>query len=154
MQYSKEELLTIGKFCEIPNVDESKTRNQLKLIIDTWLDMGIERVKQIEGGNSLALAEMLINDQCEKEFLQLSRENLHLSLDSKLEKLCYCYLEKVKQNLESLPGDEAIWKKMLNHPNFVKLDVWCHKEIFYNPNFDVEKFERDMFCQMYKTFVS
>ena len=146
MDYSKEELLTIGNFFEIPNVDQKKTARQLKIIIDKWLDKGIERTKQINAGKSLELSGIIMFNK-EGETMQLTRENLHLSLDLKLEKLINFGLEKVKQQQQPLCDLD-----MLNHPNFGKLIVWWCKEIFYKPNFDAERFKLGIFVEFLRLF--
>ena len=137
MRYSKEEVLTIGKFFEIPNIDQKKTARQLKVIIDKWFDKGIERAKLIDGGESLELAKKRI--MLEKEFIQLAQENLHLSLDLKLEKLSYFCVEKLKQHQQRVFPDFV-----LNHPNFVEFDVWYCKKIFYSPIFGVVSFKHSL----------
>ena len=150
MDYSKEELLTIGKFFEIPNIDGRKTDKQLKLTIEKWFIMGKERVRLMHFDEITNKIEMKIDDDYD-EFMQLARENLHLSLDLKLEKLSHFFMEKVKQQLQDLDIPD-IMLNMLNHPNFVKIIVWGMKEIFYNPNFDVERFKLGIFVEYIRLF--
>ena len=164
MKYSKEELLTIGNFFEIPNIDKRKTKSQLKLIIEKWIIMGEERGR-------LTYLDYIISNEIgikfdEKEFIQLARENMHLSLDLKLEKFSYFLVGKLVEVFDqNYHNHKDIWRELpshlslstfvylysskickeqlercLNDPNFVKIIVWGMKEIFYKSNFDVVSF--------------
>ena len=164
MEYSKEELLTIGNFFEIPNVDQKKTARQLKIIIDKWMDKGIERLIQ----HLLHLKEMerliqianqtdkksidseMFNDEFDNKFKQLLKDNMHLPLDLKLEKCYYFFVEKIKQFLSQNYEDEELIQ--LISPNAAKFSVLFIKEIFYNPNFDAEKFKISMLVEFIRLF--
>ena len=133
MQYSKEELLTIGKFYEIPNVDESKTQRQLTLIIHTWFTKRIKKINKIFGDFNFNVTN-LYND------LQLYKENMHLPLPLRLEKMMVDFIEKRKEQVVA----NSFASLMYTNPIFVETMCWVVKQIFGHQGFDAKTFEQEL----------